>query len=282
MKIVKMVKEEYVNWIFSPKMILLGCMFIILYTLGLSELVQYAEKRNQPINALEPFIGLLNSMQFLGFIPIVFLVLIADFPRTDNNIIYRIYRIGRKKWVISEMFFLLLADVSFLFVLFLGITGSCFSEAFIYNGWSEVVTELNQKSPELQGTFLQRMIPPNIYYQMLPYKATVLTFVFLFLYLYLLGMILMVFKLLGKQKAGIIGSAGILLLGSAIVGTDSLVKWGFPAAHSSLTTHFSAYYSKMNCSIGLSMGYFLFFIGILVLISLLLSERYDYMKITHL
>ena len=125
MKIVKMVKEEYVNWIFSPKMILPGCMFIILYTLGLSELVQYAEKRNQPINALEPFIGLLNSMQFLGFIPIVFLVLIADFPRTDNNIIYRIYRIGRKKWVISEMVFLLLADVSFLFVKseVIGITG---------------------------------------------------------------------------------------------------------------------------------------------------------------
>lgn len=99
MKTFKMMRSEYLCWLFNSRIILLPCVFIIVYTMITSDLVKCANNMGAPINLLEPFIGICNSATFLGFIPIVFLVLIADFPRIDNNMIFKIYRAGRIKWV---------------------------------------------------------------------------------------------------------------------------------------------------------------------------------------
>ena len=83
MKTFKMMRSEYLCWLFNSRIILLPCVFIIVYTMITSDLVKCANNMGAPINLLEPFIGICNSATFLGFIPIVFLVLIADFPRID-------------------------------------------------------------------------------------------------------------------------------------------------------------------------------------------------------
>ena len=84
MKTFKMMHSEYLCWLFNSRIILLPCVFIIVYTMITSDLVKCANNMGAPINLLEPFIGICNSATFLGFIPIVFLVIIADFPRIDK------------------------------------------------------------------------------------------------------------------------------------------------------------------------------------------------------
>lgn len=280
MKCLRIAKEEFIAFICNPRMLLIPCMVVVLYSFGLVDLLQYSIQENQPINIVEPFVGVCNSPMFLGLIPIVFFVLLSDFPRTDNNIIYKIFRIGRKRWVLSELLFLFFADLSFMIVTFLGICISCGSRSFIYNGWSDVILEFLDKNPELSGSFLAKLIPPNIYYHMLPYKAACFSALFLFFYLFILGLILLVFKLLGKQVLGIVVTGSVILIGAATCGMDFFVKWLFPAAHSSIIAHYSNYYSHMNCKMEISFIYFLGLILVLGISSYILSAKYDYMKIT--
>lgn len=160
MKTFKMMRSEYLCWLFNSRIILLPCVFIIVYTMITSDLVKCANNMGAPINLLEPFIGICNSATFLGFIPIVFLVLIADFPRIDNNMILKIYRAGRIKWVLSQLLFLLAADVTFVFLLFVGITLPILQHGFWFNGWSDVVTDMTRVFPELADSDIAKFILP--------------------------------------------------------------------------------------------------------------------------
>lgn len=161
MKTFKMMRSEYLCWLFNSRIILLPCVFIIVYTMITSDLVKCANNMGAPINLLEPFIGICNSATFLGFIPIVFLVLIADFPRIDNNMIFKIYRAGRIKWVLSQLLFLLAADVTFVFLLFVGITLPILQHGFWFNGWSDVVTDMTRVFPELADSDIAKFIHAN-------------------------------------------------------------------------------------------------------------------------
>ena len=125
MKTFKMMRSEYLCWLFNSRIILLPCVFIIVYTMITSDLVKCANNMGAPINLLE-----------------------ADFPRIDNNMIFKIYRAGRIKWVLSQLLFLLAADVTFVFLLFVGITLPILQHGFWFNGWSDVVTDMTRVFPE--------------------------------------------------------------------------------------------------------------------------------------
>lgn len=112
--------------------------------------------------------------------------------------IFKIYRAGRIKWVLSQLLFLLAADVTFVFLLFVGITLPILQRGFWFNGWSDVVTDMTRVFPELADSDISKFIPANLYYQMLPFRAAILSSVFLILYLYLIGMIMLVIKYTGK------------------------------------------------------------------------------------
>lgn len=280
MKTFKMMRSEYLCWLFNSRIILLPCVFIIVYTMITSDLVKCANNMCAPINLLEPFIGICNSATFLGFIPIVFLVLIADFPRIDNNMIFKIYRAGRIKWVLSQLLFLLAADVTFVFLLFVGITLPILQRGFWFNGWSDVVTDMSRVFPELADSDISKFIPANLYYQMLPFRAAILSSVFLILYLYLIGMIMLVIKIHGQGTFGIVIPGLIVIAGSGLVQLGHVnAKWLLPAAHGIVRTHYSTYYRHMDCTLTTSFLYFFGIIGILLVLVLIQARKINYTNI---
>lgn len=279
MKVLKMAKGEYFRWLFHSRMLLLVCMFVLIYTIVTKSLLEYADKMGTIINIIEPFIGVSNSPKLLCLVPVVFLVLISDFPRIDNNIIYKIFRAGRRKWVASQLIFLLLADMIFILLLIVGITLPIVNRGFLYNGWSDVITEMNQKLPELQDTFTSSLIPANLYYQMQPYKAFVLSILLLALHLYLLGMLIMVLKLLGYQVAGVALSGFLLAFGTGLTQFDLKGQWLFPAAHGLLKVHFTEYFRQMYCSVEHSVIYFVSFIFALAVLAIFYAKKLDYVNV---
>lgn len=282
MKIIKMMKSEYAGWIIHSRILLLPCVFILIYSFVTKNLLAYGDRMGTPVNLLEPFIGVCNSPQLLGLIPIVFLVLISDFPRVDNNMIYKIFRTGRRRWVISQLLFLFLADVSFVVFLFIGVTLPAADAGFLFNGWSDVITEMNRKMPELSSTFTSKLIPPNLYYQMLPYHALLYSVLLLVLYLYLLGVLMLVLKLMGHKALGIVANGFLLALGTGLTQFQLKIQWFFPAAHGLLQVHFSTYYRDMPCTLGSSICYFLALIFMLMVIALWYAPKISYSKIVQL
>ena len=81
-------KTEYIKWVCDARMVILGVLLIFIYNFAITPLLENAEKMNEPLNMLEPFIAVANSGAVLMIIPLVFMTLIADFPKIDNNTVF--------------------------------------------------------------------------------------------------------------------------------------------------------------------------------------------------
>ncbi|MCR5480379.1 MAG: hypothetical protein K6F27_11075, partial [Ruminococcus sp.] len=107
-------KTEYIKWVCDARMVILGVLLIFIYNFAIQPLLQNAEKMNEPLNMLEPFIAVANSGAVLMIIPLVFMTLIADFPKIDNNTVFYIMRIGRKNWLTGQIIKLVMMAASYL------------------------------------------------------------------------------------------------------------------------------------------------------------------------
>lgn len=260
MKALKIAKNEYIKWLVHPRMIVLSCILILLYIMVLQPLKECAVKLGEPVNLLEGYIGICNSPLFLVFLPIVFLILMSDFPPMDYNMIFLLYRCGRKNWILGQFIFLMLADATVLAIVFGGLFVPLITDGYWYNGWSNVITEAVTYFPEEAGHFIKNLIPPNLYFQLTPFEAAAKSTVLLFAYFYLLGMIMMAGKIFGNRMIGLILSAFIIIFGASMAYFDVSAMWFLPAAHAIAAKHYTNFFRQMNCRMWISYGYFLFII----------------------
>ena len=78
-------RTEYIKWICDARMIILGVLLIFIYNFAIEPLLKNADEMGENLNMLEPFIAVANSGMILLIIPLVFMTLIADFPKIDTN-----------------------------------------------------------------------------------------------------------------------------------------------------------------------------------------------------
>ena len=93
-KVFQVAKNEYVKWIYNPRMIIFVVLYMFLYDYIIEEMLNAAGKMNSMLMIYEPFIAMTNSELLIMVIPAVFIVLISDFPRTDGNTMFYIMRTG--------------------------------------------------------------------------------------------------------------------------------------------------------------------------------------------
>lgn len=105
-------------------MIILGVLLIFIYSFAIEPLKSNAKLMGEPLNILEPFIAIANSGAILLIIPLVFLTLIADFPKIDTNTVFYIMRVGRLNWLFGQLLKLIFMALSYLAVIFLGCSAS--------------------------------------------------------------------------------------------------------------------------------------------------------------
>ena len=72
MKTFKMMRSEYLCWLFNSRIILLPCVFIIVYTMITSDLVKCANNMGAPINLLEPLLASVILPHFLDLYRLFF------------------------------------------------------------------------------------------------------------------------------------------------------------------------------------------------------------------
>ena len=115
-------RTEYIRWATDPRMILLPVLLVFLYQSAVDPLLQMAAQMQAPLHWLEPFVGGDKLALLMLFLPLVFLMLLGDFPRTDGCALFMLYRVGRLRWLQGQLLFALLAMLSFLACTAAGVT----------------------------------------------------------------------------------------------------------------------------------------------------------------
>lgn len=269
-QIVSVVRNEYIKWLTNGKLILLPVLVVMIREIVILPILAAAEDMAQPINILEPCIAQVNSGIILLLIPLVYLVLIADFPSVDGNTYYLIPRIGRRNWILGEILFQLTSLVSYLLFLILSTMIQVAYCSFFANGWSLVVTDYQTEMVNSASVSMAELIPLNLYFQMSPANAFWASYGFVFLFLFLCGQVLLWSTLYGKKLIGFWGVLSSIAVGIALCSAKIKWMWLFPVCHSILWIHYQDYYREYVFSPWVSL--LLFIICVVVFFVLILRK----------
>lgn len=254
----------YQRWITDSRMVILSVLLLFDYILAVAPLNLRAEQIAAPLNLLEPFIAVGNSGMILLILPIVFLILISDFPRSGSSSLFYLYRIGRKNWLYAQLLSLLLMVLSYLIIIAAGAILPMIGNCFVGGRWSLVVTEYAVRFPETSASY--ELLPENLYYQIgNVWRAAGHTYCLLAMYLFSLGLLVSLGALNHKHKSGVIAAGFLIAAGSALCSLQSKLMWCFPMSHTVVWLHYTKYFRKPVIELGWSYLYFLVIIGVLLI-----------------
>ena len=275
-------KTEYIKWICDARMVILGVLLIFIYNFAIQPLLQNAEKMNEPLNMLEPFIAVANSGAVLMIIPLVFMTLIADFPKIDNNTVFYIMRIGRKNWLTGQIIKLVMMAASYLAVIFVGSVVPMITRGFWYNGWSNVVTNFKNVFPEQSMNFGVQLVPENLYNQLTVFEAAVKSYLLVFAYLMIIGLILLALSLIKHKTLGFVSCGAVIALGTAFCSIKTSLMWTMPMANSIIWLHFTKYFRVPEVSIAFSVVYLVTFVLALIIFCYIMIGRFNYDNVSEI
>lgn len=209
-KVIRVVSNSVKNWIFTPRIIisfLLGC---ALYAMPLKRYLDLTRALGEPGNVIEPFIIAGSTPYLYTFSLLGLLLLLSDAPFITDRTSYVIIRISKRKWLLSQLIYIIFA--SFFYFFFLSIFTLLFGAATsgFRNEWSNPLMLLAKESPQyLVSKFQISFSFPGIVNILKPWSAWLATWTLNSLYGTLLGLCLFVFNIWGK---GIWGWACAMLI----------------------------------------------------------------------
>jgi hypothetical protein len=234
-------RTEYVKWLVNPRMIIMAVLLIFIKENATDPLLNGSAEMNLPLNALEPFIAVANSGLLVLILPLVYLTLISDFPRTDGNTVFSIIRTGRLNWLCGQLLFMLYSLVTFLTAVFLGSVIPVLNRSFWGNEWSAAITRYIAAFPEKSGSYITQLVPANLYNQLPPVSAALKSYLLLCCYMMILALVMLLFSILKVKKAGFLASGTIIALGVAGCSTKAGMMWFFPMANAIIWLHYTEY-----------------------------------------
>lgn len=260
-------RGEYVRWLMNPRMIMVLVLVILIREQIIVPMMQAAAEMEQPLNGVEPCIAAANSGLILLLLPLVYLVLTSSFPTVDGNILFYIKRMGRGNWIAGEMLFQVFAALTYCVVFIIVTMAQTIRVSYFANGWSIPVTDYDKVLAEAASVRMDLIVPPNLYFQMPPYKAFLLSYVLLFLFLMLCSMFFLTGCLYSKKLIFFLLLVVQIVLGGALYTIEHKGMWFFPVSHAILRTHYRSYFRKYVFSPWLSIAIFAALILVLAVIS---------------
>lgn len=279
-QIFSVAKTEYLGWITNPRIIILGVLLIFIKFLAIEPLAARAEKFGERLVLFEPFVALSNSGMLALFIPLVFLVLLSDYPKLHGNSMLYIYRTGKRNWLLGQFLFLLMAILTFLVLIFL--LSVLFSGGQFGYNWSDAVTKYNAKFPDEAYNFDSQLLPSNLYNQIPMITAVILTFWLIFAYLFLLALIIYAVKILFNNSLGLTAGLAVIILGLITTSLSLDIMWAFPMANSIIWLHYEEILSEPIYPIWCSFAYFGAAVFILIVLNIIALKRLRFTEATEL
>ena len=265
-KIISLSKYEYALYLKNYKMIILLVLSVFRYQFIISPLDNAVAQTGINYSVFEIFIALSNSGVILMILPLAFIFVVSDYPLKNSNSFLYIIRMDRINWICSEIIFALKATATFLLLTVLICCGLGFSNGKMSLCWSNITVQYNVLFPKLKGSFVDQLLPGNLYNQMSLIKCFLLSFALVFLYLFTFSMIYLLFELKKRKGLGLLIIAAIILTGTVLTGIDNGGKWLLPTAHSIIWIHYTEYYRDSVMNIGYSFLYYIL-VNIVIIIN---------------
>lgn len=265
-KIISLSKYEYALYLKNYKMIILLVLSVFIYQFIISPLDNAVAQTGINYSVFEIFIALSNSGVILMILPLAFIFVVSDYPLKNSNSFLYIIRMDRINWICSEIIFALKATATFLLLTVLICCGLGFSNGKMSLCWSNITVQYNVLFPKLKGSFVDQLLPGNLYNQMSLIKCFLLSFALVFLYLFTFSMIYLLFELKKRKGLGLLIIAAIILTGTVLTGIDNRGKWMLPTAHSIIWIHYTEYYRDSVMNIGYSFLYYIL-VNIVIIIN---------------
>ncbi|MBR3448048.1 MAG: hypothetical protein IKH27_09600 [Oscillospiraceae bacterium] len=268
---------EWVKWITNPRIVVLGILMVFVRSFCVQPMLTHAEKYGGPLNAAEPFLAVCNSGMLTLLIPIVYILLICDFPLMGGNTLFFIHRTGKLNWFLGQLLFIAGSIVTFLLVLFAGC--ALMSRGIFGTAWSDTVTKYNAAFPDEAKGFVSRLLPPNLYNQLTLPEALLKAFLLMALNLLLLALILCTMKMLYLRAAGLFSALALTAAGIAVCSLKNAAMWLFPAANTMIWLHYQEILKKQIVPVAYSYLYFAVLIAALLTADFLILRRLQFINI---
>lgn len=259
--------------IFNSRNLLLLFVVIFIQEYVIYPLREASEMMLQPVNILEPFIAVSNSGLFVLIIPILYIVLMSDFPKMSGNMLLVIHRAGKINWLISQ--YIVMIIVILLYLLFYVLISVVLAShiGFVANGWSLVVTDYDKVLKDQASTTIRSLLPMALFNQMSPYEAVIKSFLCIAGYLFVVSAIQLLFTIIDKKIWGYFISGCIISAGAALCSLKTQYMWLLPMSHAVLWLHFDEVKRKPIVPLTVSYCYLFLCAVIIVVCSFWLFRR---------
>ncbi|MCD8217362.1 MAG: hypothetical protein LUD01_04845 [Clostridiales bacterium] len=251
----KISAAEFTRWLRSSRLIILGVMLVFIHMQVIRPLCDCAARMGEPVAIQEAFVALGNSGQIVLIIPLLFLVLIADFPQKNGIDLFYQIRCPKKIWILGQTLFAALAAFFLVAFLFLSSGIMILGNATWQTDFSHAVTHYLSVYPERTADYVVQLLPANLYQQMTLPEAVFFTATLMWFYFLLLALILLLSTLYSRKYAGVLADAFLIILGAITSAADVSAKWLFPMAHTISWIHYTEYFREQIVPIKASYLY---------------------------
>lgn len=270
-------KGEYIKWITNPRIVTVGILLVFIHSFAVQPMLQHTEKYGEPLNVFEPFLAVCNSGMMALFMPVVFILLMSDFPVMGSNTLLTVQRAGKLNWFLGQMLFVIMCIFSFIASVLVGCI--LMSKGTFQNNWSNTITLYNSRFPEEAHSFVSKLLPPNLYNQMPLTDALLYTIILLSLYLFMIALILCLMKMLYLRTMGIFSVIAVCAMGAAACALQIPAQWFFPTSNTLIWLHYQELLREPVTPISSSFLYFLIGDVLLLTADLLVVHRLQFRNI---
>lgn len=279
-KIWQVCQAECYHFLCSGRLALVLAVWVFAYQFITVPLLRNAERMHASLLVIEPYIALINSNFMILIMPVLFLVLLSDFPRVDANAYFYLVRTGKTNWVLGQLLYGVVITAGYLLMQFAGMVIPVLAESRWGTGWSPVITDFAREFPEYAQSAGAVSIQPQLYYHVPPWEAVLVGSALLAAYLYLLLLIKLLCFLLRAKTMGLLLCFFVIAFGTGLCTTFSQMRFLMPMGNSILGIHYSQYYMEMVYPLEYSVIYFavlisVFIIGVIGLRKRLGGQEHD-------
>lgn len=272
-KIWTLTKREYISFLYSKKTFLMLFSLVFFSEDVVGKMVELSVETGMSINKLEPYLLIFSYTKYALIVPVMFAVLLSNFPVRENSGMFSIVRMGRKAWMLGELLYALFAGLTYLLLLLLGSILAMGQTGVFANQWSSYTTDFYSQYPERFAENAELFIGAGTTTQGTPFYVLIQGMILMLLNLFFLAQLQMAFKMIGQKTLGLFTVIAITVFGAVGVNYFGILKWIFPMAHAIYGTHFREFLAKPECSLGVSYIYFVVLNLIAFMLNLVLVKN---------
>lgn len=234
---------EFQQWIRHSRCVILAVMLVFVHILVIAPLKTCTVLMGEPVSVLEAFIALANSGSILLIVPLLYLVLIADFPQVTGNFLSCQIRCEKRVWIAGQVIFAVWsAAFTSLFLLVSSAAMLLLSKGGTWQmHYSHALTHYTSTFPDQRGDHIAALVPENLYQQMSLATAFCHSLCLMFLHFFIMALVILLMFLINKKYAGIIINGILVVAGALTCQMEVEWMWFFPVAHTIPWLHYEKY-----------------------------------------